>query len=110
MSLALGYFALWVVLHTAIAILLLLRAATLSLFGIDVAMASVVLDLTAEVTPPGFWRVLNVSAKPEQPKGLLGNLAHSHIYNDEDALAAIAAFLRDERLVALSQPKSESSA
>lgn len=76
--------------HAAIAVLLLLRASALSLFGVDVAMASVVLDVTAEPTPPGSWRVLNVCAKG------LGGLAHSHIYNDEDTLTAIADFLRNE--------------
>lgn len=91
-SIVLVYWVLWAVLHAVLAVLLLFRAGALSVFGIDVAMASVVLDVTAEPTPPGPWRVFNVCAK-----GLGGGLAHSHIYNDEDTLAAIAAFLGSGR-------------
>ncbi len=100
LSLALSLFVLWIILVAVIAVLLLLRAATLSLFGIDIAVASVVLDVTVEVTPPGFWRVLNVSPRSDPHKGPLRSLAHSDIYNNEDALAAIAAFIGDEHLVA----------
>jgi hypothetical protein len=89
----------WVFLLIGVGVLLFLRALSLVPFGIDVALASVVLSVTVEATPPGSWQVTHVAGRASRTAASAALLAHSDIYNDEDALEAIAKFLRDNRLV-----------
>ena len=96
MSLALFVWVVRITLLAGVALLLFVRAMSLVPFGIDVALASVVLQITAEATPPGSWTLTHVPGRPAGPSGFVARFAHSHIYNDEDTLEAIANFLRDK--------------
>lgn len=85
--------ALWVVLRVVLAVLLLVRALTMAPFGADVALASMVLDVTAEATPPGPWQILHIPASSSTSTPL-GWLAHSRIYTDSIAISAIVSFIQ----------------
>jgi hypothetical protein len=48
--------------------------------GWEMALASMVMQVTAEATPPGSWTVRQISSSPD------GNLQHSVLYQDPDAI------------------------
>ena len=62
----------------------------LSPFGPELVWSSILLEITAEATPPGAWRIyqLPASATSSQP-----GLKHSMTYTDTLALAAISDWL-----------------
>jgi hypothetical protein len=80
-----------------LAALHLARAASLFLYGADVALASFALSVTTESTPPGIWQLLHVPPTPlkgKQPTPWTG-LAHSELHGDPRVFAEVAAFIRD---------------
>lgn len=61
-------------------------------YGFDVATRGVFLDVTAEATPPGRWAVHTIL--PRRSETLPG-LMHSELYDSDDAIDAIAEWVRE---------------
>jgi hypothetical protein len=87
-----------IILLTCVLLVLLIRVVSLLPFGVDIAAASIVLQITAEATPPGAWNLTHVSGRVSES---VTGLAHTYIYNDEDALIAIAKFLREQGVASI---------
>ncbi len=67
--------------------------------GLDLALASGALEVTAESTPRGTWEVRSFPAR-SFTRGVSDTrapraLAHSSLYDDQEALQTISAWLRD---------------
>lgn len=73
----------------------LLLAVCMLPFDWRVAMANLLVDVTAEATPPGRWTVHQfVPAGTEVHNGGTPPMAHSAIYEDERAIDAIVEWVR----------------
>ncbi|HSK29333.1 MAG TPA: hypothetical protein VLA17_05165, partial [Candidatus Limnocylindria bacterium] len=74
--------------------IIMVLSITLLPFGWQVALSNILLDITAETTPPGTWEVNQIVPTHGQVQaGHVKPLQHSVVYDDPDSLALICDWM-----------------
>jgi len=82
------------VINALLLAIIILLSITLLPFGWQVALSNIVLDITAETTPPGRWEVNQIELSPRQVQaGDVQPLQHSVVYEDPRSLTLICDWM-----------------